>query len=99
MRKRDKGYKDYGFEKDEDKRLKAYCRNMGEEDCVTLLNCAISSDSTLYSEIYFSLVSGASYEDLCKIRQVPVSKNDFYGYRRECMYKFKNFLVMSGKWR
>lgn len=99
MRKRDTGYKEYGFDKGEDKKLKLYCRNMSAEDSVTLLHCAVSANNALYNEIYFSLVSGISYEELEKIRRIPIAKNDFYGYQRLCLYKFRDLLLLSGKWK
>ena len=98
MKTRETGYKDYGFEQGEEKKLKEYCKNSGFSDHELLLNAAIETNPAIASDLYYTIVSGLSYESIDKVRYVPISKGDFYGYQRKCLYIFRDFLRIYGKW-
>lgn len=90
---------DYGFDMNEAKRLKEYCRNADFNDHKTLMDSAISSNPSIAADLYYSIVGGVSYDDLSKIKYIPLPKSDFYGYQRRCLATFRNFLLMYGKWK
>lgn len=98
MKTREKGYHDYGFDSGEEKKLKAYCRNKNFSDHKTLMDSAISSNPYIAPDLYYSIAGGVSYDDLMKIKYIPLPKTDFYGYQRKCLSIFRNFLLMYGKW-
>lgn len=91
MKTREKSYSDYGFNKDEVKKLKEYCKSTQFEEHVELLQSAIKSNKGIASELYYSIVRGVSYDELIKIRHIPLSKTDFYGYQRKCLSLFKQY--------
>lgn len=99
MRTRNKSYSDYGFEKNEEKKLKEYCRQSDFNDHKLLLDTAISVNPFIASDIYYSLVRGISYDDLLKVRYIPLPKSDFYGYQRKCLSMFRNMLLFYNKWK
>lgn len=99
MRIRDKSYKDYGFQEGEEKEILMYIHSKDFDDHLILLQSAIISNVHIASEIYYSIIKGISFESVDKIKYIPISKNDFYGYRRNALYIFKQFLELHGKWR
>lgn len=99
MKTREMGYRDYGFDVGEEKRLKDYCRRSNFSDHKTLMDSAISSNPYMAADLYYSIVGGVSYDDLIKIKYIPLPKSDFYGYQRKCLSIFRNFLLMYGKWK
>lgn len=99
MRTREKTYKEYGFEQEEGKRLREYCKKEGFCDHDTLLNAAIYSNPSIAGDLFYSLLNGLSYDNLTKIKYIPYSRADFYGYQRLCLSIFRNFLLLYGKWK
>lgn len=91
MKIRETSYSDYGFWKDEAKKLKEYCKSAQFEEHDKLLQSAIQSNKSIASELYYSIVRGISYDELIKIRHIPLSKTDFYGYQRKCLALFKQY--------
>lgn len=88
-------YSDYGFSKEEVKELKEYCKSSQFEEHDKLLQSAITSNKSIASELYYSIVSGISYEELIKIKNIPLPKTDFYGYQRKCLAIFKENVAGS----
>lgn len=94
MRTRNKGYKDHGFENTEEvKRLIRYCRSEAFDMGNELLNSAISANAHLAYDILYTIVFDVSYDDLCKIKDIPINKNDFYAYRRKALANMKNWML------
>lgn len=89
MKTREKGYMDYGFNADEAKKLKEYCRSAQFTEHNMLMQSALSSNQSIASELYYSIARGISYDELTKIKHIPLSKTDFYGYQRKCLAIFK----------
>lgn len=98
MRTRDKGFKDYDFKSGEEKQLKKYCRGPDFGECDMLKQSAILSNPLLSEELYESIVEGVSYDKMSTTKDLHISKNDFYGYQRKCLWIFKNLLRQQGKW-
>ena len=99
MRKREMSYREYGFEPEEERKLKEYCRSVDFNDNDMLLQAAVSSNPVIAADLYYSLVRGLSFDRLNDIRYIPIPKVDFYGYQRNCLAIFRNLLIMCGKWR
>lgn len=93
MRIREKGYKDYGFEAGEEKKLIQYCRSCEFDRNQELLISAISANADLANDIYYSIVNDLSFEDLSKIKYISANKNDFYAYRRKTLANMRNWLI------
>lgn len=94
MRTRNKKYRDYGFDDAEEaKRLVQYCRSDAFDMHNELLNSAISANADLAYDIIYTIVYDISYDDLCKIRTLPINKNDFYAYRRKALANMKNWML------
>lgn len=93
IKTREKGYRDYGFEPGEEKRLIRYCRSNEFDRNQELLIYSISANETLANDIYYSIVNDISFEDLTKIKYIPASKNDFYAYRRKTLANMRNWLI------
>ena len=98
VRTREKSYSDYGIGMSEIKELKRYCRSMDFDEHKRLLDSAISANPYIAAELYFSIVTGVSYDELSKVRYIPLPKTDFYGYQRSCLSDFRNQLRLCGKW-
>ena len=99
MKTRETSYADYGFDINEAKRLKEYCRRSEFADHKLLMDSAISANACIAVDLYFSIAGGVSYEDLIKIKYIPLPKSDFYGYQRKCLDIFRRLLLLSGKWK
>lgn len=99
MKTREKGYKEYGFEKGEEKLLKEFCKKEGFSEHDILLQASISSNPAIASDLFYSLINGISYDNLSKIKYIPLPKSDFYGYQRRCLSIFRNLLLLMGKWK
>lgn len=89
MKTRETSYLDYGMDKDEVKQLKEYCKSAQFVEHDKLLQSAITSNKSIAAELYYSIVRGISYEELIKIKNIPLPKTDFYGYQRKCLAIFK----------
>lgn len=98
MRVRETSYRDYGFDEGEEKRLKAYCRKKDFSDNKLLLDASEHANPDISDDLYYSIVANVSYDDLCKIKYIPLPKVDFYGYQRKCLRMFRNLLMFNRKW-
>lgn len=85
MRRREMKYSDYSMSPELVKELKDRCRRLGPEDQITLLLCAIKANEGIAPALWYSLISGASWERLDSISPIPLPKGDFYAYRRHCL--------------
>ena len=99
MRTRYKNYSDYGITDDESKRIKEYCQNASVEDKLTLFQFAISSAPGLEVEIYESLVGNIGYDKLSKRKNIPIKRDDFYGYQRKTLDEYRRLMTLCGRWK
>lgn len=87
-------YNDYGLTKKDILQVKKYIQEPGFREWRLLRDCATEANKEIATELYDSLKSNLSYEKLSCQRLVPISKGDFYVYRRICIcmfYKKMNF--------
>ena len=87
MSVRNVSYDDYGITNEQLKDLLLEIRN-DEHAQEIFLSCCIKVKPELASDIYYSLTGNVSYDDLKKIKIVPLPKSDFYGYRRKALALF-----------
>lgn len=98
MRKRNMGYQDYGFDVGEEYKLKEYCKIADQLDQSDLLQSAYCANPYIAHELWYTLITGLSYDKLASIHYIPISKTDFYAYQRACLAQFKDILIQKGKW-
>lgn len=99
MRTRYRTYDYYGIAPEDVKKLRNYCRNMGQEDRLRLFQCAISKAPGLELLIYESITEGLGYISLRRRRGgIPAKADDFYAYQRRTLADFYDWLRMTGKW-
>lgn len=93
IRTREKGYKEHGFrdEKEYNDVLK-YCQKVDFAYREELLVAAISANSAIASDLYYSVVNNLSYHDLAKIKYITATAVDFYAYRRACLANMRDWL-------
>lgn len=92
MRTRNKGYSHYGFEPGEEKSLKELCRRNDFKTYMMIHMAAYKAHPGIADDLAYSLINGLSYDKIEFIKTTPISKVDFYGYQRECLYFFKKML-------
>lgn len=98
MKTRLTGYRDYGFDEGEEKELKKYCKSQNFDNHRNLWEAAVDANKSIAIDLFYSILSGLSYEDLIKIKCIPLPKADFYGYQRKCLSTLRNFLIFERKW-
>lgn len=91
-------YQDYGFDVGEEYKLKEYCKIADQSDQSDLLQAAYCANPCIAHELWYTLITGLSYDKITKIHYIPISRNDFYAYQRNCLSNFRNFLLLKGKW-
>lgn len=90
MKRREMLYSDYGMPPELVKELKTLCKHLDEEGHINLLLCAMKANQGIAPAIYYSLVSGASYDSLSVCADIPINRGDFYAYQRYCLSLFRN---------
>ena len=88
MRTRQTSYNNYGLSTDSVKRLMKQAQN-GKFD-IELMRICVETYPELAKFLYVSVGLGVSYDKLEALmeRNVPISRNDFYGYRRLVLSEF-----------
>lgn len=92
MRTRETYFNDYGITKDEEERLKALCREPNPRTRSLLHTAAYTVNPQLACDIIYSLVNTLSYDKICLIRDIPIKRDDFYGYRRKTLAELKRII-------
>lgn len=94
MRTRYLGYVDYGISEEERKELFRMCRSTDKSTEQALMEAVHESNKAIAEELYQSLHDGVSFEHLDAVKGLlPVSKEDFYAYRRQALYLFKEKII------
>lgn len=88
MKRREMRYSDYNMSKQQVRELKEKCKKLDAEESIALLMCAMKANAGIAPALYFSLATGASYEEVDNAAALPISKGDFYAYRRYCLALF-----------
>lgn len=89
MKTRNKSYKDYGFEDGEEKQLINFCKSPDFNAHFKLYVACRYAYEDLSEELLYSLRRGVSYDALEKAKHIPISKTDFYAYRRKALANLK----------
>lgn len=86
-------YKDYGLTEQEARFLLAYCKS-DKADRKIIMECAAYSNSNIAYYLFKSVVENRSYD---RLGYVPITKGDFYAYRRKLLAELKDKLITSGQ--
>lgn len=92
MKTRYKSYIDYGMSEQKANDLKRKCQVLNADERDSLLKCCKSSNESIAYEILYSLIYNVSYDKLIFSTEVPISKVDFYAYRRKALFLFNEKL-------
>ena len=98
MKVRSAGYQHYGLDKQCAKEIIDECLSNGpfiDDSGNDILKAAADlSNVQISAEIYDSIRNGLSYEKISQKRYVPISKVDFYAYRRLCLKNYCDLLII-----
>lgn len=86
MRTRKARLSDYGLIEETKNCILWFCTTANKEQQEFIKDALKNLETEEWENIYFSLVSGLSYEKVCGQRTVLLSKNDFYRYRIKAIY-------------
>ena len=88
MRARETKYEQYGITREQAKQAKIYCLNASGERARNLRRAAKKANPEIADDLFISLRDGRSYDLQMAHRYIPISRPDFYGYRRRCLAFF-----------
>lgn len=88
---------DYGVSPDDIPALQSHFRHLDENDKYNLLQVSIKYAPGIEMQIYDSIVNGIGYRTMEKIRTVPATENDFYGYKRKVMAEYYHLAKLIGR--
>lgn len=88
---------DYGVPPDDIPALQSHFRHLDENDKYNLLQVSIKYAPGIEIQIYDSIVNGIGYRTMEKIRTVPATENDFYGYKRKVMAEYYHLAKLIGR--
>lgn len=88
MRTREKTYEDYGYTRDQANEAKLIARKKDLSIQEKLLIACNKAKPELSDELFYAIRMNLSYEDVCRSREVPISRNDWYPYivKAVCMF-------------
>lgn len=90
---------DYGFEEGEEQIIISYCRSPDFSENDLLKEAALNTNPCIAKAICESITKDISYEKLCGKEYIPLTKADFYGYRRKCIDEFWRLIRLLGIWK
>ena len=88
---------DVGVPPDDIPTLQSHLRNLSESDKYNLLQVSIKYAPGIESQIYDSIVNSIGYRTMEKIRTVPATETDFYGYKRKVMAEYYHLAKLIGR--
>lgn len=88
---------DYGVPPDDIPALQSHFRHLDENGKYNLLQVSIKYAPGIEIQIYDSIVNGIGYRTMEKIRTVPATENDFYGYKRKVMAEYYHLAKLTGR--
>ena len=74
------------------RRTERYCGNATPEELQVLLEIAISKDNRCGNDIYYSIVTGVSYDEMYNFNRIPTSKSNFYHLKYKTLEEFEKYL-------
>lgn len=101
MRNKDKKYKDYNITVQQAKGTEKYILSdaFTERDKYILEQAALLTNPDVAGELIENISQKKSYDTIYKQKYIPLSRNDFYGYRRKCIVNFRNLKLLLGDWK
>lgn len=80
----------------EDESIKRLARELNYEQRLLLYDSAYEVDAAIANDIIYAIVHGVSYDDIRKIRCIPISRNDFYDKCKRTLALFRDRLQIYG---
>lgn len=77
MRTREKSYQDHGITEQEKMYILDFCRKSNEEEKAIIKNALAELNPYIAFYVFYSLVDGMSYEDICAKNYLYIGKGDF----------------------
>lgn len=68
------------------------CREAQTETRMLVHYAAYSVNPSIAEELAYSIIKALSYDKLSALRYIPISRVDFYAYRRKTLAEFKRLL-------
>lgn len=93
MKTRNASYEDYGFLPGEKKSIKEISKKRDFRIFMAMTIAAHRANSGIAEDLIYSIVKGISYDKLSAVSYIPVIREDFYAYRRKCLFLFKRILT------
>lgn len=79
-----------------DESIKRLAREPNYELRLLLYDSAYEVDAAIANDIIYSIVHGISYDDIRKIRYIPVGKSAFYDKRKMTLAQFWDRMRIYG---
>lgn len=76
--------------------LQELAREPNYEQRLLLYDSAYEVDTAIANDIIYSIVHGISYDDIRKIRYIPVEKSAFYGKCKMTLARFRDKMRIYG---
>ena len=76
--------------------IRCLAREPNYEQRLLLYDSAYEVDATIANDIIYSIVHGISYDDIRKIRYIPVGKSAFYDKRKMALAQFRDRMRIYG---
>lgn len=89
--------KDYGISAEQQKDIEKRCREARGRDQILLLRAAQEVYPAIAKYLFMSLTTGKGYDRISRLEEIPISRNDFYGYRRKTIETFFRNYVFEGE--
>ncbi len=86
MARRRRGYKDFGILNAQE--ILCRIRMGGQKERERLRSIADDVCPELAFQLYFSILTGSSYEYMCQRKYIPLDRAAFYRYRQEIISKW-----------
>lgn len=96
MRTRDMYFTDYGISQEEVNEVLSICRKGDSEMHKLIIEACAWSNPDLQNELFYGIVKGVGYDDLCKVVHIPIGRGDYFGYRRKAIARIRQQFISKG---
>lgn len=79
------------------RRIERHCGNATQKELKKLLEIALRNDKFIGNDVYYSIVTGISYEELYKLNGLPTSKSNFYRLKTKTLTEFDAYINSPDK--
>lgn len=98
MRTRETKLADYGLDRSTETQIRKFCRRLDTADETLLLECCMETNESIGRDLFYTIAAGISFDKLENVKNIMISRPDFYGYQRKVLATFKKILMERGKY-